>query len=83
MGLEKYVSFSKQNRQINLCENIFHPAKKKRGKKKLKMNGLAFYIARKHKINTIKVKKTEKSAHRDAHFSIWYVTPLNFHQDFH
>ena len=62
MGLEKYVSFSKQNRQINLCENIFHSAKKKE-EKKLKMNGLAFYIARKHKIKTIKVKNERKKLH--------------------
>ena len=39
-------------------------------KKKIKMNGLAFYIARKHKIKTIKKGEKMKFAHRDAHFSI-------------
>ena len=47
--------FHFQNRTDKLiCVRTSFTLPKKKEGKKLKMNGLAFYIARKHKIKTIK-----------------------------
>ena len=55
--------FHFQNRTDKLIcvRTSFTLPKKKKEKKKLKMNGLAFYIARKHKIKTIKLKNEKEN----------------------
>ena len=74
MGLEKYVSFSKQNRQINLCENIFHSAKEKKREKKTENERFGFLHSKKTQDKNHQTKKRKRKLHIEMLIFQFYMS---------